>query len=175
MASRISTLKFLFILLSSLPDITSYFSSPTSDQTRTISMETSSDSHGSETQLMVLQILQSRKQARDARIPAFKRAKGILCFAPIPSWFYKPSTHILVGAELLFLAAGSLEVGFVDTTNKLSTQNSPSWCDMFVFPKGLEHFQYNGDQTIHLWLFLLSRVQMQALLHFLKLFLPPRR
>ncbi|KAF5748442.1 germin-like protein 1 [Tripterygium wilfordii] len=47
-------------------------------------------------------------------------------------------------AELLFLTRGSLQVGFVDTTNKLYTQTLLAG-DMFVFPKGLVHFQYNID------------------------------
>ncbi|KAK1268345.1 putative germin-like protein 9-2 [Acorus gramineus] len=51
-----------------------------------------------------------------------------------------PHTHPR-SAELLFLIGGSLEVGFVDTTNKLYTQTLfPG--DMFVFPKGLVHYQY---------------------------------
>lgn len=45
-------------------------------------------------------------------------------------------------AELLFLVQGSLEVGFVDSTNKLFTQSLQQG-DIFVFPKGLVHFQYN--------------------------------
>ncbi|KAI3461281.1 hypothetical protein Pfo_017944 [Paulownia fortunei] len=47
-------------------------------------------------------------------------------------------------AELLFLTQGTLEVGFVDTTNKLYTQTLQTG-DVFVFPKGLVHFQYNAD------------------------------
>ncbi|KAG8387478.1 hypothetical protein BUALT_Bualt02G0025400 [Buddleja alternifolia] len=47
-------------------------------------------------------------------------------------------------AELLFLAQGSLTVGFVDTTNTLYTQTLEQG-DLFVFPKGLVHFQYNAD------------------------------
>lgn len=47
-------------------------------------------------------------------------------------------------AELLFVAQGSLEVGFVDTTNKLFTQTLQQG-DVFVFPKGLVHYQYNSD------------------------------
>jgi quercetin dioxygenase-like cupin family protein len=46
-------------------------------------------------------------------------------------------------AELLFLIDGTLQVGFVDTTNKLFTQTLQTG-DMFVFPKGLVHFQYNA-------------------------------
>lgn len=41
---------------------------------------------------------------------------------------------------------GSLEVGFVDTSNKLYTQTLKVG-DMFVFPKGLVHYQYNADDA----------------------------
>ena len=54
-----------------------------------------------------------------------------------------PHTHPR-SAELLFLVDGTLEVGFVDTTNKLYTQSLKTG-DIFVFPKGLVHFQYNSD------------------------------
>ncbi|KAA8549885.1 hypothetical protein F0562_001569 [Nyssa sinensis] len=54
-----------------------------------------------------------------------------------------PHTHPRA-AELLFVVEGSLEVGFVDTTNKLFTQTLQLG-DMFVFPKGLVHYQYNAD------------------------------
>ncbi|KAL7202247.1 hypothetical protein ACSBR1_033842 [Camellia fascicularis] len=49
-------------------------------------------------------------------------------------------------AELLFVVEGNMEVGFVDTTNKLYTQTLQVG-DMFVFPKGLVHYQYNVDAT----------------------------
>ncbi|KAA8544271.1 hypothetical protein F0562_022283 [Nyssa sinensis] len=55
-----------------------------------------------------------------------------------------PHTHPR-SAELLFLAYGTLQVGFVDTTNKLFTQTLQAG-DIFVFPKGLVHFQYNADE-----------------------------
>ncbi|PON84342.1 Germin [Trema orientale] len=54
-----------------------------------------------------------------------------------------PHTHPR-SAELLFVIDGTLEVGFVDTTNKLYTQSLQTG-DIFVFPKGLVHFQYNAD------------------------------
>ncbi|KAM3732927.1 hypothetical protein ACB098_11G095500 [Castanea mollissima] len=54
-----------------------------------------------------------------------------------------PHTHPR-SAELLFLLNGSLQVGFVDTTNKLFTQTLQAG-DLFVFPKGLVHYQYNSD------------------------------
>ncbi|XP_039155302.1 LOW QUALITY PROTEIN: germin-like protein 9-3 [Eucalyptus grandis] len=56
-----------------------------------------------------------------------------------------PHTHPR-GSELLFLIYGSLEVGFVDTTNKLFTQTLQTG-DMFIFPKGLVHYQYIFNQT----------------------------
>ncbi|PSR98021.1 Germin-like protein [Actinidia chinensis var. chinensis] len=54
-----------------------------------------------------------------------------------------PHTHSR-SIELLFLLGGSLEVRFVDTTNKLFTQTFQA-SDLFVFPKGLVHYQFNGD------------------------------
>ncbi|XP_027154803.1 germin-like protein 9-3 [Coffea eugenioides] len=54
-----------------------------------------------------------------------------------------PHTHPR-SAELLFLVLGSLDVGFVDTKNSLYTQTLQTG-DLFVFPKGLVHFQYNSD------------------------------
>ncbi|KDP34422.1 hypothetical protein JCGZ_12703 [Jatropha curcas] len=54
-----------------------------------------------------------------------------------------PHTHPRA-AELLFVVLGSLEVGFIDTTNKLYTQTLQLG-DIFVFPKGLVHYQYNAD------------------------------
>ncbi|XP_016649659.1 PREDICTED: putative germin-like protein 9-2 [Prunus mume] len=52
-----------------------------------------------------------------------------------------PHTHPHA-AELLFLVC-SLEVGFVDTKNVLYTQKLKVE-DLFVFPKGLVHCQYNS-------------------------------
>ena len=45
-------------------------------------------------------------------------------------------------AELLLVVDGALSVGFVDTTNKLYTQDLAAG-DMFVFPKGMVHYQFN--------------------------------
>ncbi|RZC78378.1 hypothetical protein C5167_002621 [Papaver somniferum] len=56
-----------------------------------------------------------------------------------------PHTHPR-SAELLFVVDGSLDVGFIDTTNMLFTQTLQSG-DMFIFPKGLVHFQYNKNAT----------------------------
>nr|GEU95501.1 peroxidase 60-like [Tanacetum cinerariifolium] len=45
---------------------------------------------------------------------------------------------------LFFVLGGTFEVGFVDTTNKHYTQTLQTG-DMFIFPKGLVHYQYNSD------------------------------
>ncbi|XP_065862154.1 germin-like protein 9-3 [Euphorbia lathyris] len=58
-----------------------------------------------------------------------------------PSGINPPHVHPR-SAELLIVLQGILEVGFVDTTNKLFTQTLQA-PDMFIFPKGLVHFQVN--------------------------------
>ncbi|KAK3129402.1 hypothetical protein QOZ80_6BG0478950 [Eleusine coracana subsp. coracana] len=45
-------------------------------------------------------------------------------------------------SELLLVLRGALSVGFVDTANKLYTQDL-AFGDMFVFPKGTVHWQCN--------------------------------
>ncbi|XP_052166658.1 putative germin-like protein 9-2 [Oryza glaberrima] len=62
-----------------------------------------------------------------------------------PSTVNPPHTHPR-SAELLLVVDGALSVGFIDTTNKLYTQDLAAG-DMFVFPKGMVHFQFNsGNQ-----------------------------
>ncbi|KAI4351336.1 hypothetical protein L6164_005711 [Bauhinia variegata] len=52
-----------------------------------------------------------------------------------------PHTHPRA-AELLFLLSGCLQVGFVDTKRTLYKQTLQAG-DVFIFPKGLIHYQYN--------------------------------
>ncbi|XP_076946594.1 germin-like protein subfamily 1 member 1 [Bidens hawaiensis] len=54
-----------------------------------------------------------------------------------------PHTHPRA-SEVTILIKGSLLVGFVDTSNRLFTQQLREG-DAFVFPKGLIHFLYNLD------------------------------
>ncbi|KAH1040180.1 hypothetical protein J1N35_041923 [Gossypium stocksii] len=61
-----------------------------------------------------------------------------------PTSFLNPLHTHPRAAELLFLVEESFEVGFVDTTNKLFSQSLQA-SDMFIFPKGLVHYQYNAD------------------------------
>ncbi|VAH96142.1 germin-like protein 9-3 [Triticum dicoccoides] len=56
-----------------------------------------------------------------------------------------PHTHPRA-AELLLILHGALSVGFVDTTGKLYTQDLAVG-DMFIFPKGLVHYQSNPSQS----------------------------
>ncbi|KAL6130470.1 hypothetical protein ACLB2K_068849 [Fragaria x ananassa] len=50
-------------------------------------------------------------------------------------------------ARLLFLLDGSLEVGLIDTKNNLYTKKLQAG-DIFIFPKGLIHYQYNTDSQL---------------------------
>ncbi|KAI6707436.1 hypothetical protein NL676_010398 [Syzygium grande] len=58
-----------------------------------------------------------------------------------PSGINPPHTHPW-SAELLIVLEGILEVGFVDTENQLFLQTLQAH-DLFIFPKGLVHFQVN--------------------------------
>lgn len=60
-----------------------------------------------------------------------------------PKSLNPPHTHPR-GTEVLYVMAGCLHVGLVDTTGKLYTQILEEG-DLFVFPKGLVHFQMNMD------------------------------
>ncbi|XP_076948722.1 germin-like protein 9-3 [Bidens hawaiensis] len=62
-----------------------------------------------------------------------------------PAGVNPPHTHPRA-AELLLVILGTLEVGFVDTANVLYNQTLQEG-DMFVFPKGLVHFQYNRNHN----------------------------
>ncbi|KAJ0984436.1 hypothetical protein J5N97_002792 [Dioscorea zingiberensis] len=62
-----------------------------------------------------------------------------------PGGINPPHTHPR-SAELLIVLQGSIKVGFVDSTNKLFTQVLYAG-DLFVFPKGLVHFQANMDAS----------------------------
>ncbi|OEL17751.1 Germin-like protein 9-3 [Dichanthelium oligosanthes] len=44
--------------------------------------------------------------------------------------------------ELLLVLDGALSISFVDTAGKLYTQDQAA-SEMFVFPKGMVHWQFN--------------------------------
>ncbi|ERN11946.1 hypothetical protein AMTRI_Chr11g98000 [Amborella trichopoda] len=70
--------------------------------------------------------------------------KWFLCCTAIPFWWREPTTHPPALCRAPVLVQGSLEVGVVDTTGKLYAQTLLTG-DMFVFPKGLVHYQYNSN------------------------------
>ncbi|KAG9458992.1 hypothetical protein H6P81_003500 [Aristolochia fimbriata] len=83
-------------------------------------------------------------KASMAQFPALEGQSVSYAILQYPSGSLNPPHTHPRSAELLLLIFGSLEVGFVDTTNKLYTQTLQVG-DMFVFPKGLVHYQYNAD------------------------------
>ncbi|XP_059627032.1 germin-like protein 9-3 [Cornus florida] len=83
-------------------------------------------------------------KASMAEFPALNGQSVSYAVLQFPSGTVNPPHTHPRSAELLFLVAGTLQVGVVDTTNKLFTQTLKTG-DMFVFPKGLVHFQYNPD------------------------------
>ncbi|KAJ8773087.1 hypothetical protein K2173_028264 [Erythroxylum novogranatense] len=58
-----------------------------------------------------------------------------------PSGINPPHIHQRA-SELLMVLHGELEVGFIDSSNKLYKQTLQS-SDLFIFPKGLVHYQIN--------------------------------
>ncbi|XP_007015781.2 PREDICTED: germin-like protein 9-3 [Theobroma cacao] len=152
MALRTSTLKFLFLLLSSFaicqmalagdPDITSDFLVPAKQRKVDGNFFTFTGMR-----VLINEDFPTNFTVLKASMVEFPALNGqsvsyaVLQY-PIGS-LNPPHTHPR-SAELLFLVDGCLEVGFVDTTNKLFTQSLQAG-DMFIFPKGLVHYQYNAD------------------------------
>ncbi|KAL5763728.1 hypothetical protein ACOSQ2_016322 [Xanthoceras sorbifolium] len=83
-------------------------------------------------------------KASMAEFPVLNGQSVSMAVLQFPSGAVNPPHTHPRSAELLFLVEGSLEVGFIDTTNKLYVQKLQVG-DMFVFPKGLVHYQYNAD------------------------------
>ncbi|XP_059431066.1 germin-like protein 9-3 [Corylus avellana] len=90
---------------------------------------------------------------------AFKASKASMAEFPVlngqsismdvlefPAGSISPPHTRVRATGLLLLVACTLEVGFVDTTNKLFSQILQTG-DMFIFPKGLVHFPYNAGST----------------------------
>ncbi|XP_050371003.1 germin-like protein 9-3 [Argentina anserina] len=86
----------------------------------------------------------SVSKATSAEFPAIFGQSVSYAVLRFPSGTVNPLHTHPRSAELLFLVNGTLEVGFVDTKNNLFTQTMQTG-DLFVFPKGLVHYQYNAD------------------------------
>ncbi|XP_050371002.1 germin-like protein 9-3 [Argentina anserina] len=150
MASSTLTLKFFSLLISSLaivqmamadPDILSDFIAPPNGTV-----------DGNFFTFTGLRVLISRAEPTDftvlkatmAEFPALNGQSVSYAILQFPAGSTNPPHTHPRSAELLFLVDGTLEVGFVDTKNNLFTQTLQAG-DLFVFPKGLVHFQYNAD------------------------------
>jgi len=151
MASRTSTLKFFSLLICSLaiakramagdPDILSDFIAPPNG--------TVDGNFFTFTGMRVLVGGDPPKaftvlKATTAEFPALNGQSVSYAVLEFPSGTTNPPHTHPRSAELLFLIEGTLDVGFVDTKNNLFTQTLQAG-DLFVFPKGLVHFQYNAD------------------------------
>ncbi|XP_059627031.1 putative germin-like protein 9-2 [Cornus florida] len=86
-------------------------------------------------------------KASMAEFPALNGQSVSQAVLQFPAGAVNPPHSHPRSADLLFVVVGSLEVGFVDTSNKLFTQKLQMG-DMFVFPKGLIHYQYNADGQV---------------------------
>ncbi|GMY21657.1 germin-like protein 9-3 [Fagus crenata] len=83
-------------------------------------------------------------KASSAEFPALNGQSISYDVLYFPAGSINPLHTRVRATGLLFLLQGTLQVGLVDATNKLFTQTLQAG-DMFVFPKGLVHYQYNPD------------------------------
>lgn len=85
-------------------------------------------------------------KATMAEFPALNGQSVSFAVLQFPAGSVNPLHTHPRASELLFLVEGILEVGFIDTKNVLYTQRLKEG-DMFVFPKGLVHYQYNRNHN----------------------------
>ncbi|ERN13027.1 hypothetical protein AMTRI_Chr11g151170 [Amborella trichopoda] len=83
-------------------------------------------------------------KASKAEFPALEGQSVSYAVLQYPAGSINPVHTHPRSSELLLVFRGSLEVGFVDTTGKLYSKTLQRG-DMFVFPKGLVHYQYNAN------------------------------
>uniref|UniRef100_A0ACD5XX69 Uncharacterized protein n=1 Tax=Avena sativa TaxID=4498 RepID=A0ACD5XX69_AVESA len=85
-------------------------------------------------------------KASMAEFPALNGQSVSYAMLKFPSESVNPPHTHPRAAELLLVLRGALSVGFVDTAGKLYTQDLDAG-EMFVFPKGLVHYQSNPGQS----------------------------
>ncbi|KAM7463789.1 hypothetical protein LguiA_031910 [Lonicera macranthoides] len=85
-------------------------------------------------------------KATMAEFPALNGQSVSFAVLQFPAGSVNPLHTHPRASELLFLVEGILEVGFIDTQNVLYKQRLKEG-DMFVFPKGLVHYQYNRNHN----------------------------
>ncbi|KAL6601524.1 hypothetical protein ACP70R_044744 [Stipagrostis hirtigluma subsp. patula] len=81
-------------------------------------------------------------EASVAEFPALKEQSVSYALLSFPPGSVNPMHTHPRASELLLVVDGALSVGFVDAAGKVYTQDLAAG-DMFVFPKGLVHWQYN--------------------------------
>ncbi|KAL6593099.1 hypothetical protein ACP70R_049185 [Stipagrostis hirtigluma subsp. patula] len=81
-------------------------------------------------------------KASMAEFPALKEQSVSYALLSFPPGSVNPMHTHPRASELLLVVDGALSVGFVDAAGKVYTQDLAAG-DMFVFPKGLVHWQYN--------------------------------
>ncbi|OAE23170.1 hypothetical protein AXG93_1953s1300 [Marchantia polymorpha subsp. ruderalis] len=74
---------------------------------------------------------------------------GVTLLEYKPNTLNPPHTHPR-GSELIYVMSGHLDVGLIDSANKLYSAKLQKG-DLFVFPQGLVHFQINMSkkQSVH--------------------------
>ncbi|MBA0759275.1 hypothetical protein Gotri_022187 [Gossypium trilobum] len=107
-------------------------------------------------------------KATMAEFPALNGQSDSYVVLQYPTGSVNPFHTHPRATELLFLTYGILEVGFVDTTNKLFTQRLQAG-DIFMFPKGLVHNQFNCAENDSVIAVSTLIVQLLALSRFLQL------
>ncbi|XP_017617585.2 putative germin-like protein 9-2 [Gossypium arboreum] len=83
----------------------------------------------------------------EAEFPALDDQGVSYAVLQFPPCSLNPSHRHPHAAELLFLLIGSLKVGFVDANDVLHTQTLQTG-DLFIFPVGVVHYQYNYGQDL---------------------------
>uniref|UniRef100_M1D4X3 Germin-like protein n=1 Tax=Solanum tuberosum TaxID=4113 RepID=M1D4X3_SOLTU len=79
-----------------------------------------------------------------AEFPVLDGQGVSLAVLQFPPGSVNPPHYHSRATGLFLLLEGVLEVGFVDTKGVLYTQRLKAG-DIFLFPKGLQHYQYNFD------------------------------
>ncbi|KAH0745524.1 hypothetical protein KY285_007181 [Solanum tuberosum] len=83
-------------------------------------------------------------KATKAEFPVLDGQGVSLAVLQFPPGSVNPPHYHSRATGLFLLLEGVLEVGFVDTKGVLYTQRLKTG-DIFLFPKGLQHYQYNFD------------------------------
>ncbi|PHT31464.1 hypothetical protein CQW23_27801 [Capsicum baccatum] len=85
-------------------------------------------------------------KATKAEFPVLNGQGVSLAVLQFPPGSVNPPHYHSRATGLFLLLEGVLEVGFVDTKDVLYTQRLKAG-DIFLFPKGLQHYQYNYDHN----------------------------